>query len=474
MRFISLLILLTICHLGFAEPVKKVLNALIATAPHQLNIGIKIQNITTGDVIYQKNSARYFIPASTLKTLTATAALLYLGKHYRYQTQLLVEKKTIQHATLSSDVYIKFNGDPTLTVNDLQTMLQQLSHRGVKHIIGNLYIDNSRFNPIVYGPGWIWDDLQNCFSAPLDAAIINHNCFKVTLIAGNHNGAKTNLDNKKFLRFVSMRNHTITQQKTSDINEHPCLLQVTIDKTNHYDLTGCITSKKKITLTFAIPHSKPYISAVLRYLLKKNHLTITGKILFAKTKPHLIVLTTHHSQPLAVVVHNMLKKSDNLVANALFKTLGTRYYQQPGTWKNGAMALKNILWQQAHSQLADAVIVDGAGLSRYNLITPEQLSHLLYFAFYNGDIGTTFITSLPVSGIDGTLQHQVAMNLPTIIAHIHAKTGSMRGVLALAGYVYTEKHHVLSVVIIMNNINGKLYRYYFLEMDILKYLIKNL
>jgi serine-type D-Ala-D-Ala carboxypeptidase/endopeptidase (penicillin-binding protein 4) len=131
----------------------------------------------------------------------------------------------------------------------------------------------------------------------------------------------------------------------------------------------------------------------------------------------------------------MLKNSDNLIADTLFKNLGAISFSQQGTWMNGATAVKIILSRYLQANLGRLMLVDGSGLSRDNLLTPAQLSALLY-ASYHHSISRDFISSLPLAGVDGTLRAIGPPFNKTLLARMQAKTGSMSGVMALKA-IYT-------------------------------------
>ena len=141
--------------------------------------------------------------------------------------------------------------------------------------------------------------------------------------------------------------------------------------------------------------------------------------------------------------------------------MGASYYGKPGTWKKGGKAVKAILQKNTGIDFKDTVIVDGSGLSRYNLITPEKLVALLHYAYHNEKIRNDFYSSLPIAAIDGTLQNRMKQVKPS--PKVHAKTGTMHGVSALSGYVETKSKQTLIFSIIYNGIPGKIRPYYNLE-----------
>ena len=125
-------------------------NALIQAAPSQkhiqttinnilrqntsAHIGIIVQSLKTGKILYQKNANQLFVPASSLKIFTAVAALSFLGPNYQFQTKILTENNTVTHGTLNSNIYFRFEGDPTLTQEHIDELIAKLSGQGIHYI----------------------------------------------------------------------------------------------------------------------------------------------------------------------------------------------------------------------------------------------------------------------------------------------------------------------------------------------------
>jgi D-alanyl-D-alanine carboxypeptidase/D-alanyl-D-alanine-endopeptidase (penicillin-binding protein 4) len=155
----------------------------------------------------------------------------------------------------------------------------------------------------------------------------------------------------------------------------------------------------------------------------------------------------------------MLKKSDNVIAGALFKKLGQLYSNRPGSWENGSIAVSKILSKHAGVQTSGMRLLDGSGLSVDNLATPAQFMQVLQFAYANNKTSEYFISSLPIAGVDGTLKRRMF----NIARKIRAKTGTISGVVSLAGYATSYNKDPLAFVIIVNCNKGLNWRYKSME-----------
>lgn len=127
------------------------------------------------------------LPASTQKVITALAALIQLGPDFRFTTTLET-KGNVENGVLKGDLVARFGADPTLKRQDIRNMVATLKKSGVNQIDGNVLIDTSIFASHDKAPGWPWNDMTQCFSAPPAAAIVDRNCFSVSLYSAPKHG----------------------------------------------------------------------------------------------------------------------------------------------------------------------------------------------------------------------------------------------------------------------------------------------
>lgn len=448
-----------------ASEIQKNINRIIASSDTNVNIGIQVQSVTDGRMIYRRNADRLFVPASNLKLFTAIAGLDYLKPNFQFRTQLLSAVYNSQRGVLESNLYVKFSGDPTLETKDLDDLIAQLAEKNIHIIAGNLIIDDTAFGKVHYGPGWMWDELNFDYSAPIGAIIIDQNSFRFRLTPGRKTGQPTQVVNVSNHPFALIINGVNTKIATKD----ECPLELEADKQNVYHLTGCLApGGPPKNFAVSIKNTRLYSQNVLTTLLEKHHIKLIGKVQFSQVPKNAIPLATHNSQPLNEMIIPMLKDSDNLIANAIYKKLGETYYNKPGTWENSSRALQEILINGTKIDFKKTSIVDGAGLSRYNLVTPEQMEKLLFFAYRNPAIRPDLLAALPIGGIDGSLEGR--LRDISVRGKIHAKTGTMKSVSALAGYINTHHHETLAFVIIVNEFLGSAHKYRVLEDKIVTFL----
>lgn len=428
-------------------------------------VGIEISSLTTGRVLYQHHAYENYIPASTLKLFTAISALSYLGPNFTFNTRFLTEENTqIYNGTLDGNLYIKFSGNPSFSLSDLQKMFTHLKKYKITKITGDVIIDDTAIDQSTWTDGRNRNDKVLCFAAPATATIINRNCFSVNLAPKRQNKPALITVNRSL--GVIIDNHVTTNRY-----KHPSLdvKPVTISS-NHYLVSGYLKPNK--TRSIAIALQKPNLASrnILRAFLSKNHI-VYRRLHHGKSPNNLRLLVENHSPPLAILVRYMLKKSDNLIADSLLKKLGEQYFGTQGTWDNGQRAIRAILKHKAQINFAPISLVDGSGLSLNNRINPNAFIHLLRYVHLSHPYHELFFQALPRSGLDGTLKNRMA----AVPDRIRAKTGSLRGISGLVGYIRTTNNHLLAFSILINDLKpgrNRQDRYRLLEDKICTYLAK--
>ncbi|VDY63009.1 D-alanyl-D-alanine carboxypeptidase dacB precursor [Shimwellia blattae] len=374
------------------------------------------------------------LPASTQKVITALVALLQLGPDYRFTTTL-ESRGELKDGVLNGDLIARFEGDPTLRRQSLRNMVNAVKKAGITQVTGNVVIDTSVFASHDKAPGWPWNDMTQCFSAPPAAAIVDRNCFSVTLNSPQPGETA-------FVRIASYYPvNVFSQVKTlprGSAEAQYCELDVVAGDLNRYTLTGCLAQRQDpLPLAFAIQDGAGYAGAILKQELKTAGISYAGSLVRqTQPGPSGTVLASTQSPPLQSLLRIMLKKSDNMIADTVFRTIGRSYYNVPGTWRAGADAVRQVLRKNAGIDLGNTILVDGSGLSRHNLISPATMMQILQYIAQN-DSKLNFISMLPLSGHDGTLQYRAGLHQAGVDGKLSAKTGSLQGVYNLAGFMTT-------------------------------------
>lgn len=442
-RAIVLLFFILLPTAIIASPAHKKVRALISQqgdTHYPSHLGVIVEKISNHNILFSHNAKEFFPPASLQKLLTAAAAILYLKPNFTFKTALLT-RGTINKHTLNGNLVIKFSGDPSLTADNLKGLLQSLQALHIKRITGHVIIDTSCFDKSYYPDGITWQDLSYSYGAPTAAVILDDNQFSLT-IKPTKTGHFAQLKLQQPIPAIRLQSDVITLAKTGDKDS----LKVISNGLGHYILHGHIHQAETVDLALRNPISQ------VKILIKDtlNHLNIIypHHIQQGRSKQKERVLSRYQSPPLDKLIVHMLKTSDNLYANALLKTLGHRYFREPGSWANGIKALEFILKPYTQINFADTNINDGSGLSRYNLIQPQQLLQLLIAINKNPLLQRYILPALPIAGVDGTLATR--MTSLGKQQRLRAKTGTMTGVANLAGFIHS-RHYGLLAFVLMND-----------------------
>ncbi|NOH24531.1 serine-type D-Ala-D-Ala carboxypeptidase [Vibrio europaeus] len=383
---------------------------------------IKVESLQSQNQIQQTdNQSQFFPPASTLKIVTALAAKLELGDEFQFATSI---EKT------GSDVVLRFSGDPTLTTQDIKQLLSQLRNSGTKNISGDLWLDNSAFTGYDRAVGWPWDILGVCYSAPASAISLDGNCVQASIYTQKDGKTRVYVPEHQpiYVTTVASSVSKIEQESSQ------CDLELLSSPDNHYQLQGCLQSRSKpLPLKFAVQDPALYTQRIVNTLLTQLNIELVGNVRLGAPELKGKVIATHYSQALPQLLETMLKKSDNLIADNLTKTLGAKFFIQPGSFSNGTKAIKQILFTQTGIDIEHTPLADGSGLSRNNRFTSQNMAAVLRYIWqHDSELG--LIALMPTSGTNGTLKYRRSMRKAPIKGELIAKSGSVYGSYNMAGY----------------------------------------
>ncbi|MEN0580238.1 serine-type D-Ala-D-Ala carboxypeptidase [Phytobacter palmae] len=412
--------------------------------PDGANLALMVQKVGAQEPDIDYHGKQMALPASTQKVITALAALLQLGPDFRFTTTL-ESKGTVADGVLKGDLVARFGGDPTLKRQNIRNMVAILKKSGVQKIEGNILIDTSIFASHDKAPGWPWNDMTQCFSAPPAAAIIDRNCFSVSLYSAQKPGDLAYIRVASYYP-VTMFSQVRTLARGSSEGQY-CELDVVPGDLNRFTLTGCLPQRTDpLPLAFAIQDGASYAGAIIKAELKDAGITYTGTLLRQTqvNEPGTVIASTQ-SAPLHDLLKTMLKKSDNMIADTVFRMIGHARFGVPGTWRAGSDAVRQILRQQAGVDIGNTIIADGSGLSRHNLIAPATMMQVLqYIAQHDNELN--YISMLPLAGYDGSLQYRAGLHEAGVDGKVSAKTGSLQGVYNLAGFITTASGQRMAFV----------------------------
>lgn len=422
----------SICPNELAPEIKKIIQRPDMARSHW---GILIQPIHSDLNLYALNSEKFFTPASNIKLLTTAAALLEFGSQFQIRTSIYSQGDTPNLQTLR----LVGQGDPTITTDTLKTLAQQLKQQGIQQI-EKLLIQDGYFKNSGIPPMWEWDDLFFSYGVPANSFVLNENAFKLILTPTQvGQPVKITWSDPIAAKQWQIENSTTTTDSTTDntisIQGYFAQSRLMIRGQLGNDLTG-------EQETIAIINPTQYFIDTLAQVLETEGITVKQKQIISEpssnnSEQEIAVLT---SPPLENIIKTVNHESHNLYAETLFKLLEVQS-NEPQT----SILQKQLTQLGINSNTYK--LVDGSGLSRHNLATPEAFVLLLQKMSQTPQ-GEVYRNSFAVGGVNGTLANRFK-DTP-MQGKIQAKTGSLSGVSALSGYVDISDDETLVFSIMVN------------------------
>jgi serine-type D-Ala-D-Ala carboxypeptidase/endopeptidase (penicillin-binding protein 4) len=399
--------------------------------------GILIKPLSSAQTVYSQDANKYFIPASNAKLLTTAAALENLGANFRIRTSIYQEE--------DGTLRVVGRGDPSLNNTQLTILAKQLYQQGIRQI-NQLIADDSYFQGEVINSSWQWEDVQAYYGAPVNSLILNENASVLTLLPQTI-GKPLQLKWTEPIEgyWWKVENNSVTTQQ----NE-PGFVEVRRDlKGQILQIKGqlAVNSKPEITALAVFNPIENFLRH-FRQSLRKEGITVKQTSSSSNIGKNEQEIAAIESPPLSELLVETNVNSNNLYAESLLRTLASKQPLEKNqtTTDAGLQVLKTTLTELG-IEPNSYILVDGSGLSRKNLISPEALVQVLQIMGKSSQ-AKVFRTSLPVAGISGTLKNRFLNTSAQGI--VQAKTGTMMGVVSLSGYVNVTNYEPLVFSIMVN------------------------
>ncbi len=429
--------------------------------------GLLIVDSSSGAVLYEKNAGSYFVPASNMKLLTTAFALDKLGLNYRFRTTVETDGALSPSGVLAGNLILVGRGDPNLSNRKfpfdtkeefdgppekvLAELADQVATRGVREISGDIVGDDSYFPRERYPDGWEIDDMVWEYGAAISALVVDDNTVTLRLTPGEKSGDPVSASVDPTTPDFTVKNEVLTSsaKEKADLRltREPGALTVLV--------TGTLPARSAPRkLVLAIEEPAQHAASLLAQLLADRGIKFSGRIRAVHdpdpAESSRTVLAEHLSLPLGDTVKLVNKISQNLHTEVLLRTAA----RQQGRWAIPEDLPKSPAEFYARAGIVedDVIQADGSGLSRHDMVTPRAFVALLQFAQKQPWFAAYFV-SLPVAGVDGTLNER--MKNSVIAGKIHAKTGSVSHVRTLSGYADTPSGRRLIFSFLGNNQGGK-------------------
>jgi len=417
-------------------------------------VGVLAVDADTGEVLLAHNADDVFVPASNMKLITSGAALIGLGTDFEFRTTFTVIGDTLT---------IKGDGDPALAdptllaqmSGNVETFLDRLTDAVIAadpdKKLRKIVVDDTVFDREYVHPSWEASDLTKPYGAQVTGLNFHGNFIRVFAVP--ETGSSTvNLRTEPLRAPVQLRNRL----RVITGSQSPSIWLDRKGPINEIDVHGSIRAGSELSGPITVHEPGPLLASLLaNRITARTGSTITVELLdpdaplsfnadAAATPIEAAVVRT----PIRVAMERCNAESANLYAEALLKRLGHAQTGQPGSWSNGAAAIRTVIRRLAGpNAAAEIVIADGSGLSRGNAVSPRTLIRWMR-AVLRADSETVeiYLYSLATPG-EGTLRRRFTTRQP--VNNLYAKSGFLTGVRSLSGYLIdaqTGRRIVFSVM----------------------------
>ena len=336
-------------------------------------------------------------PASTMKLVTTYSALGILGPNYRWPTEIYINGN-VTGGTLYGDVIVRGYGDPAFNESDFRQMLQALRSRGITVVKGNLVADTGFFNVPYQDPGAFDGNENAAYNAQPEAILYQERggCYQFTDLKG------------KIQKVCPVMPSNPSARQALNTNLFGGFWKIWVG-----ELGG----------------------------------QMQGTFARGGTPQNAQLVYTHRSRPLREIIMEVNKDSNNVMARQIMLSIGAKQLGAPGTPQKGAQAIGQWLESRGLA-FPELRLENGSGLSRIERITPRHMGEMLVDA-YSSPYRDDFMNSLAVLGVDGTLKNR--MKNSGLAGRGRFKTGTLRDVRAIAGYLQAANGQMYVVSILHND-----------------------
>ncbi|HTO44610.1 MAG TPA: D-alanyl-D-alanine carboxypeptidase/D-alanyl-D-alanine-endopeptidase [Burkholderiales bacterium] len=406
-------------------------------------VGLYIHEVGAAQPLLEHNADRSMNPASVMKLLTTLAGLELLGPNYTWRTEAWLDGP-LTGEVLQGNLVLKGYGDPKLTIEDLWLFLRELRARGLREIRGDLVLDRSFFAVEPIDPGQFDNDPTRAYNVGPDALLLNYKSVRLQFVPQEDTSTVRILPLPD-LPQVSIINQLALGAGNCDFwPERPQANpeQARLVFTGVFP-RGCGEKAKN----FSLLGPNEYALALFQQLWREVGGSFSGRVRDGVVPESGRLLATWESPPLAQVIRDINKFSNNVMARQLFLTLALAADNPPVSTDKAARAVREWL-ARSRLDFPEVQLENGSGLSRNERISPRHLGELLLYGA-RSPLMPEYASSLPIPGVDGTLRRRLSGS--PAIGRAHLKTGYLEGVRAIAGYVVDSRGRMLVVVSIINH-----------------------
>ncbi len=444
----------------------KVVRILKKNLPKNSEYSITCFSTTRKDFVLKINSSKPLIPASTNKLFTTGVALLNLGNEFTIDTEIYTDDFNLNDGVINGNIYLKGNGDPSLTTTDLLELVRKLKNLGISGITGNIIVDDTFFEETFYRNEWIEDENVSVPLPPISSLTLNDNSILIHITGSSKLNSPGQITFHEQSGYFRILNKTKTSRRTTKLHASSTF----VDGKEIITVSGLIRKNRSVIVKAYVANPPIYAGNLFMNKLRENGISFWGEI----KKGHVPKLSNkliENKKPLVELIKPINKNSNNFYAEHLFLIIGGEYSKGNGSPFDANQAIITFL-KSLNIYETEFNMVDGSGISRRNQFSTETLVKFLYQIYLNPIIFNDFYNSLSIPQTDGTLSNRLSKLSPP--ERVRGKTGTLNGVTSLAGYVKSKSGDLLIFSINFNYKKGSQYKMRMVQDEIMTLIADNL
>lgn len=429
----------------------------------QIHVGALAVDGNTGEVLFNHNGHRKFVPASNQKILITATAMSLLGLDYRFRTEVWATG-SVDDGSLDGDLVLVASGDPSLShrfwksgTAALDALADSVRLAGVDYVAGAAFVDASAWDSATVGPTWEVEDLRYSYGSTGGAFAIDEGTLEAVVRAGPTVGSTAEVGWSPLGThdFVESRVMTVPSDSTTRIR--PSYLP----ESRKILLGGTVAHGTADTVSFATRDPVRQASAVWARALQRAGVTVEGgwEVGWREGEnvgrncrsgrldacPSARLVAVLESPPMADLVAGILEPSQNWMTEQMVRSLGARF-GETGSWREGIRVVEDFLVDEVGVDSLDIAPRDGSGLSAYNLVTPRAIVRILRYMQIGPHAAAYRSAMAEPTEDDSTLERRLA----ELQGRLFAKTGTISNVNSLSGYLVRDDGHQVVFSILTN------------------------
>jgi len=433
-------------------------DAIEQSALKSSRVSLQVISLDDKSTVFEYGAGDLLNPASNVKLFTSAAALSLLGPDHRFETEFFVDKLPPNGRVRT--LFVRGNGDPSMTTERLYAIAAELSHQGLKEVLGDLVLDESNFDAEKWSVGYDQEQGDRAYLAPTGALSLNWNAVAIYLRPGALRGQAAFVEIEPPSEYFRLQSKLLTGKATQRRFVVKSSLEATKPnlksqvRQQEIEVRGHVPVGKGTWVVWRrIDEPAQYFGYTLKALLAQHGIRIRGKVVTGTVPPTAEPLHTASSEPLDIILRRMNKQSSNFIAEQLLKVMGGVHRGFPATHAKGLEVVAEFLEKKIGIPRGSYVMRNGSGLNDANRFSASQTNQLLRHMFEEALFSPEFISSLGIAAMDGTLRSRFGGSPAE--GRLRAKTGTLESVSALSGYAQGMNKQQFAFSILVNDTSSR-------------------